>query len=130
MPIALYGTSQTAEGTNPTTGLIQGLDGDLYGTTPGGGTFFFSTVYSVSVGLAPFVKTMPASGHVGAAVKILGTNLSSAASISFNGTPAVFTVVTPSEITTTVPTGASSGKIQVTLLLLTLSSNAPFRVLP
>jgi uncharacterized protein (TIGR03437 family) len=63
-------------------------------------------------------------------VKILGTDLTGATSVSFNGTEAVFTVVAPSLITTTVPAGATSGRVQVVTPSRTLSSNVPFRVLP
>jgi uncharacterized protein (TIGR03437 family) len=72
----------------------------------------------------------PPFGEVGAAVKILGTNLTGATSVSFTGTAAVFTVVSPSLITTTVPAGASSGKVQVVTTSGTLSSIAVFRVIP
>jgi len=37
-----------------------------------------------------------------------------ATSVSFNGTPAAFNVLSATEITTIVPAGATSGKIQVT----------------
>jgi hypothetical protein len=67
---------------------------------------------------------------VGEAVKILGTNLKGATSVTFNGAAAVFTVVSASEITTTVPTGATTGTVQVVIPSGTLSSNFPFRVLP
>jgi uncharacterized protein (TIGR03437 family) len=76
------------------------------------------------------VKTQTTSGMVGAAVKILGTDLTGATSVSFNGTAAAFTVVEPSLITTTVPAGATSGRVQVVTPRGTLSSNVPFRVLP
>ena len=59
------------------------------------------------------METQPTSGKVGAAVKILGTNLTGATSVTFNGTAAVFTVVSSSEITTTVPAGATTGKVKV-----------------
>jgi hypothetical protein len=39
-----------------------------------------------------------------------------------------FTVQSASEITTTVPAGATTGKVEVTLPVGTLSSNVPFRV--
>jgi uncharacterized protein (TIGR03437 family) len=65
---------------------------------------------------------------VGARVKILGTNLTGATSVSFNGTPAVFKVASGSKITTTVPTGATTGTVQVVTPSGTLSSNVPFRV--
>ena len=86
------------------------------------------TVFSLSVGLGPFVETQPTSGKVGAAVKILGTNLTGATSVTFNGTAAVFKVVSASLITTTVPTGATTGKVKVTTPKGTLKSNVVFRV--
>jgi hypothetical protein len=102
----------------------------LYGTTSYGGANNDGTVFSISVGLGPFVQTQPTSGKAGAAVKILGSNLTGASSVSFSGTAAAFTVVAPSEITTAVPTGATTGKVQVVTPGGTLSSNVPFRVLP
>ena len=82
-------------------------------------------------GLAPFVETIPTSAKVGAPVTILGNNLTGATSVTFNGTPAnSFTVnSTGTAITTNVPTGATTGPVQVTLANgATLSSNVPFRV--
>jgi hypothetical protein len=81
-----------------------------------------------SPSLRPFVETRPTSGGVGAAVNTLGSNLTGATSATFNGTAAVFTVVSQYLITTTVPTGATTGKVQVTVPSGTLSSNVPFRV--
>jgi len=86
-------------------------------------------VFSLSVGLGPFVKTLPASGKVGTAVKILGTDLTGAASITFNGTPAQITSISPSEISTTLPAGATTGKVGVTVAGATILSNAAFRVM-
>jgi uncharacterized repeat protein (TIGR03803 family) len=118
------------DGQIPIAGLVQATNGNFYGTAYDGGASNDGTVFSLSVGLGPFVKTQPASGKVGAAVKILGTNLTGATSVSFNGTAAVFTVVSSSLITTTVPAGASSGKVQVVTPGRTLSSNVPFQVRP
>ena len=123
------GTSCT-DGEAPYAGLVQDTNGDVYGTTYYGGANNGGTVFRLSVGLGPFVKPRPPYGKVGAAVKILGTNLTGATSVSFNGTVAVFEVVSSSEITTTVPAGASSGKVQVITPSGTLSSNASFRVVP
>jgi hypothetical protein len=67
---------------------------------------------------------------VGASVNILGNNLTGTSSVSFNGTPAVFTVPASSVITTTVPAGATTGKIEVVTPSGALSSNASFTVLP
>jgi uncharacterized repeat protein (TIGR03803 family) len=124
--------SGCTDGAGPTAGLIQATDGGLYGTTTqaefDGGQSNDGTVFSLYVGLGPFVETQPTSGEVGAAVKILGTNLTGATSVTFNGTPAVFEVVFSSEITTTVPAGTTTGAVQVVTPNGTLSSNVPFRV--
>jgi uncharacterized protein (TIGR03437 family) len=121
-----------ADGGGPT-GLVQGTDGSFYGTTNSGGMqcdglITCGTVFSLSAGLGSFVETQPTSGQTGVAVKILGTNLTGATSVTLNGTRAAFTVVSPSLITTTVPTGATTGTVQVVTPDGTLSSNVPFRV--
>jgi uncharacterized protein (TIGR03437 family) len=62
-------------------------------------------------------------------VTILGTNLTGASAVSFNGTAATFKVVSASEITTTVPAGASSGTVTVTTSDgTTLNSYVAFQV--
>jgi uncharacterized repeat protein (TIGR03803 family) len=110
-------------------GLVQATNGDLYGATTEDGTNRgYGTVFGLYVGLTPFVETQPTSGGVGATVKILGTSLTGATGVSFNGAAAVFTVVSPSLITTTVPAGATTGEVQVVTPSGTLSSNLPFRV--
>jgi uncharacterized repeat protein (TIGR03803 family) len=118
------------DGASPYAGLVQATDGNFYGTTSGGGANSDGTIFSLSVGLGRFVETLPTSGKVGAAVKILGTNLTGATSVSFNGTAATFKVVSSSEITTTVPVGATSGFVKVTTPGKTLKSNMAFRVRP
>jgi len=118
------------DGANPYGALVQDTNGKLYGTTASGGANDFGTVFSLSVGLGPFVETLPASGKVGATVKILGASLTGATSVTFNGTSAAFTVVSSSEITTTVPAGATTGKVEVVTPKGTLSSNVTFRVTP
>ena len=70
----------------------------------------------------------PRLGTVGQHVRILGTNLAGATTVTFNGLAATFTVVSPTFIKATVPTGATTGTVQVTTPSGTLSSNVPFRV--
>ncbi|MFN7995653.1 MAG: choice-of-anchor tandem repeat GloVer-containing protein [Bryobacteraceae bacterium] len=111
-------------------GLVQATNGNFYGTTLYGGINDYGTIFSVSVGLSPFIKTLLTSGKVGAVVKILGTNLTGATTVTFNGTAAAFTVVRPSLITTTVPVGATTGKVRVVTSTRTLVSNIAFRVTP
>jgi uncharacterized repeat protein (TIGR03803 family) len=124
------------DGAFPEAALIQATDGNFYGTTtrcpcyPHQMPMSFGTVFSLSVGLHPFVETQPTSGSVGAAVKILGTDLAGATSVKFNGTGAKFAVASSSEITTEVPAGATTGKIEVTTPGGTLTSNVNFQVTP
>jgi uncharacterized repeat protein (TIGR03803 family) len=118
------------DGDDPRGTLVQDTNGNLYGTTFAGGANGFGTVFSLSVGLGPFVETQTTSGKIGAAVKILGTNLTGATSVTFNGTTATFHVVSSSEITTAVPTGATTGKVKVFTHHGTLTSNVSFRVTP
>jgi uncharacterized repeat protein (TIGR03803 family) len=125
----LYSFAGT-DGASPFAGLVQATNGNFYGTTSSGGANGDGTVFSLSVGLGRFVETLPTSGKVGAAVKILGTNLTGATGVSFNGTAATFKVVSSSEITTTVPAGATSGFVKVMTPTKTLKSNVAFRVRP
>jgi uncharacterized repeat protein (TIGR03803 family) len=115
--------------------LIQDTSGTFYGVTSEGGANYQTcsscngTVFSLSMGLGPFVKTLPVSGKVGSAVTILGTNLTGSTKVTFNGKTATFKVVSSSEITTTVPTGAATGEVEVvTSKGTTLTSNVVFTV--
>jgi uncharacterized repeat protein (TIGR03803 family) len=116
------------DGYSPLAGLVQATDGNFYGVTYYGGANNYGTIFSLSTGLGRFVKTSPTSGKVGTSVRILGTDLTGATSVAFHGTAAAFTVVSASEITATVPAGATTGKIQVVTPGGTLLSNVSFRV--
>jgi uncharacterized repeat protein (TIGR03803 family) len=115
--------------------LMQDTNGTLYGVTEQGGANYTTcstcsgTVFSLSMGLGPFVKTLPTSGKVGSAVKILGSNLKGATSVTFDGVAATFTVASNTEITTTVPMDATTGVVRVvTSRGTTLTSNLMFTV--
>ncbi len=116
------------DGGEPYGGLVQDTNGTFYGTTAVGGANSpgDGTIFSLSLDLSPFVKTRPPAAAVGKAVTILGTDLTGATSVTFNGTVATFTVVSSSEITTTVPTGATPGYVSVTTPSGTLTSSVPF----
>jgi uncharacterized repeat protein (TIGR03803 family) len=123
-------TFDQIDGAQPYATLVQDTNANFYGTTTvGGANGNYGTVYSLSMGLAPFVETHPTLGPVGLPVKILGTNLTGATSVTFNGTAAVFKVASPSLIMATVPVGATTGTVQVVTPGGTLSSNVPFRVI-
>ncbi|MGA2581422.1 MAG: choice-of-anchor tandem repeat GloVer-containing protein [Bryobacteraceae bacterium] len=126
---SLCSQSGCSDGELPFAGLAQATNGKLYGTAFSGGPNGDGTAFSLSVGLGPFVETQTTSGRVGASIKILGTDLTGAISVTFNGTAATFTVVSRYLITTTVPAGATTGSVQVVTPSRTLQSNAPFRVL-
>jgi len=131
-------TLHTFDGTDGTApeGLAQATDGTLYGTTAFGGTGNCpgpggcGTVFSLSVGLRPFVETLPTAGKAGATIQILGYDLTDATSVSFNGTPAVFTVDSKTLISATVPTGATTGFVTVAGPTAALKSNVKFQVRP
>jgi hypothetical protein len=87
-------------------------------------------VFSLSTGEPPFVETRPTIGVVGETVTIIGYGLTGATSVTFNGTPAAFTVEASTAILARVPSGATSGKVQVITPSGTLSSNKAFQVAP
>ena len=118
------------DGDAPRGTLVQDTNGKLYGTTVVGGTNGYGTVFSLDLGLGPFVETQPTFGKAGKVIKVLGTNLTGASSVTFNGTSAVFKVISPSLIGATVPTGATTGPVQVVTPSGTLTSNVNFHVEP
>ncbi len=128
--------SGCADGQYAQGGLVQSTNGMFYGVTVYGGAasevcaLGCGTVYSLSMGLKPFVSTLPGSGRVGQQIAILGNKLTGATAVAFNGTTATFTVKSGTLILATVPTGATTGTVKVTLPVGTLASNVPFRVLP
>jgi uncharacterized repeat protein (TIGR03803 family) len=107
-------------------GIMQGTDGNFYGATYRGGLAGYGTAFKLSTGLGPSVQTVPASGQVGSSVIILGNNLTGVTNVTFNGTSAGFTVVSSTEITATVPAGATTGPVVVTAPSGTLKSNKKF----
>ncbi len=128
----LFSFDNPAYGDHPIGGLIQDTNGNFYGTTdiggPGGNGADSGTVFELVTGLGPFVTTTPTFGKIAAKVVILGTDLTGTTSVTFNGTSAAFTVVSATEITTTVPPGATTGTVEVATPSGTLASNAPFVV--
>lgn len=121
------------DGTQPSSSLFQATDGNFYGTVSSGGKSGAcyggcGTIFSLSVGLGPFVETLPTSGKAGAKIIILGNNLTGSTAVTFNGKSAIFTVVSDTEITATVPSGAVSGTVKVDTPDGVLKSNVAFVV--
>jgi uncharacterized repeat protein (TIGR03803 family) len=121
-----------SDGATPQAGLMQATNGNLYGTTTLGGASNNGTVFSLSVGLGPFVEALTYSGKVGNTIEFLGQGFTSSSTVSFNGTKSPMVKVSPSGtyLTATVPNGATTGFVTVTTSGGTLKSNKIFRVIP
>jgi hypothetical protein len=96
----------------------------------GVGTAATSTAdFTVAATCATITSFTPTSGPVGTVVKITGTGFTGATAVSFNNVAATtFTVDSATQITATVPTGATTGKIKVTVGGGTVTSTADFTV--
>jgi uncharacterized protein (TIGR03437 family) len=89
------------------------------------------------VAQAPFTVTngpgifgfVPRSGPVGTEVTITGARFTGATKVKFNGTQAVFTVDSDTQITATVPLGATTGQIKIVTPAGKAKSGPNFRVL-
>jgi uncharacterized repeat protein (TIGR03803 family) len=117
-------------------GLFQASNGEIYGTTSGGGDTSFcspvdgcGTVFSLNMEFGPFVRTLPVAADIGSGLGILGNNLTGTTSVAINGTSANFVVKSPTLILARVPSGATTGYITVTTPSGVLTSNAPFHVI-
>ncbi len=72
----------------------------------------------------------PGMGPAGVPVMISGAGFAGTTAVSFNGTPAAFTVDSDAQISTAVPAGATSGPISVTNRAGSTTSHTSFTVIP
>jgi len=124
------------DGAYPAGGLLQGTNGLFYGVTTNGGDLDCvygehgcGTVFSLDLGLGPFVTFVLAAGKVGQTGGILGQGFTGTTSVAINGIQAHFAVVSDTYIKATVPQGATTGYVTVTTPTGVLTSNVPFRVI-
>ncbi len=117
----------TSGGSAQTT-LLQHTNGLLYGETCCGGSFGVGVFYSLKAGLRPFVSFLPAIGHDGKTIGVLGQGFTGTTRVSFHGKPAQFKVVSDTFLTATVPHDATTGFVTVTTPRGTLTSNKKFQV--
>ena len=125
-------TTGTYPGADPQVSLFQHTSGTLYGDTNGGGSQAKGVLYSLNMGLGPFVSFVGPlfEGKVGKTIEILGQGLTGTTKVSFHGVAASFTVVSDTYLTAVVPTGATTGSVTVTTPGGTRTSNKIFRVTP
>ena len=78
----------------------------------------------------PTITTFtPMGGQAGTIVTVLGSNFTGATQVSFNGTAATaFTVNSATQLTVTVPAGATTGPVGVVAATGTATSATPFTV--
>ena len=98
--------------------MLQGSDGKFYGVSLNGGTTGAGTIFSLDVGIPPpppaVTLVAPASGAVGTAVLLWGTNLLGATSVTFSGTSVSKIVIPTSQsVFVDVPAGAVTGPITI-----------------
>jgi uncharacterized repeat protein (TIGR03803 family) len=120
-----------ADGNAPIGALVQGSDGNFYGTTQGQRRTdcahnICGTVFQFGIGL----NLQPTSGAVGRTVGIVGLNLTGATKVSFRGVSTAFTVVSGTKISAIVPAGAATGPVTVITPGGALTSNTSFVVMP
>lgn|GEM_PF-3387660 len=82
--------------------------------------------------LAPTLTSFtPTSGPINSTVTITGTNFSSSATsnvVKFNGTVATVTTATSTQLTVTVPTGTTTGKISIEVSGQLVTSTTDFTI--
>src|SRR5258708_25369352 len=118
-------------GQRPLAAPMQHTNGLFYGTTYGGGRFDFGAVYSLDLGLCPFITFFQPTGRVGRTAHILRQGLTATTSVTFTCAPATsFSVASDTYMTAGVPTGAATGKDVVTTPARPPPTNINFSILP
>lgn len=138
--VTIYGlnlTGATAVSFNGTAATFTATNSKITTTVPSGATTGPISVTTPSAVLSTrtsFLVTpqllsfTPTSGPVGTVVTITGVSLTQASKVTFNGKSAAFTVNSDTQITATVPTGATTGKIVITTAGGTATSTTTFTV--
>jgi|HubBroStandDraft_1064217.scaffolds.fasta_scaffold02635_2 uncharacterized repeat protein (TIGR03803 family) len=110
-------------------GVFQATNGVFYGVYSLEGQNGVGELYSLDVGLDPFVTFVLPVGRPGQTAQILGQGLTGTTSVTFNGVAATkFSVVSDTYMTAVVPAGTSTGPVVITTPTGTLTSNVSFRI--
>jgi hypothetical protein len=100
--------------------------------TPTFASFLYSiyATYTLPTNAPTITSFTPTNGAVGATITLTGTNFVGATSMKFNGVSASYVVNSNTQITATVPAGATTGTVSVTTPAGTATSSASFTVTP
>ncbi|MGD0998211.1 MAG: GDSL-type esterase/lipase family protein [Thermoleophilia bacterium] len=116
--------------TQITTAVPAGAGSGPFAVTTPGGTATSAASFAVFP-VPTLASFTPPSGRVGATVTLSGTGFVGATAVHFNGLAATtFSASGDTQISATVPAGATSGKITVTTPGGTATSAASFAVVP
>ncbi len=116
-------------GWDPYWSMMQHTNGKFIGTTVLGGRYAGGAIYSLDMGLGPFIALVRYTGRVGQPVQILGQGFTGTTSVTINGVVATsFKVASDTYMTAVVPTGATTGPVVVTTPTGTLTSNRDFQI--
>ncbi|MEZ4972671.1 MAG: IPT/TIG domain-containing protein [Cyclobacteriaceae bacterium] len=125
-------TVSASNATSITTSVPAGATTGKISVTVNCNTVISSGNFTVTASSSPTISSFtPSSGPVGTTVTITGTNFDPTPAnntVKFNGTTAAVSVSSSTSITCTVPSGASSGKITVTVAGNTATSVVDFTV--
>jgi hypothetical protein len=128
--LTLNGTAATYtvnSATQITATVPSGATTGKFSVTTPGGTASSSSNFTVTA--PPAISSFtPTSGPVATPVIISGSNFTGATAVTLNGASATFTVNSGTQITATVPTGATTGKFSVTTPLGSATSANSFTV--
>jgi uncharacterized repeat protein (TIGR03803 family) len=86
------------DGAQPYGALVQDTSGNFYGTTPNGGSNSRGILFGLSTALGPFVAFVRNPAKVGQRFGILWQGFTGTTSVSLNGIPANFTIVSDTHI--------------------------------
>jgi hypothetical protein len=121
-----------ATGSLPYATPIQHTFGYLVGEATSGGAAGHGTLFRYSDNnlRQSFLRLLPTSGVVSQPVGILGQDFIGTNTVKFNGTDAAFSVVSDNYISTSVPSGATTGLVTTTGSQRNQKSNQKFLVTP
>jgi uncharacterized repeat protein (TIGR03803 family) len=108
---------------------MQHTNGQIFGMTERGGANLKGVIYSFDDALPAFIQLVSPAGAVGHKLGILGNGLAGTTGVTFNGSPASFSVVSDTYIAATIPSG-ETGFVTVTTSAGKFLSNKIFKVTP